>query len=108
MTNGGYSQSIALRVAATSLSPSAAPCALSVPCLLGAPLPMIVLQQISDGFAFGCSDCVSAELIAASTASTSLPSTCEITFQPYASKRFGVSSVNQCFVSPSIEIPLSS
>jgi hypothetical protein len=53
-------------------------------------------------------DCVIAERIAASTASTSWPSTCGITFQPYASKRFGVSSVNQCFASPSIEIPLSS
>ena len=38
-----------LRVAATSASPSAAPCVASVPCLFGAPQPMIVLQQISDG-----------------------------------------------------------
>ena len=37
------------RAAATSSAPSAAPCVASVPCLFGAPQPMIVLQQISDG-----------------------------------------------------------
>ena len=66
-------------------------------------MPITVLQQISvglsDAFAFW---------IAASTASTSWPSTCGITFQPYASKRFGVSSWNQFTTSPSIEMPLSS
>ena len=41
-------------------------------------------------------------------ASASCPSTFGTTCQPYASKRFGVSSVNQPRVSPSIEMPLSS
>ena len=41
-------------------------------------------------------------------ASGSWPSTFGTTCQPYASKRFGVSSVNQPLVAPSIEMPLSS
>ncbi len=65
----------------------------SVPARFGEPLPMIVLQQIS----VGRSVAVVRRSIAASTASTSWPSTSAITCQPYASKRRGVSSVNQPF-----------
>ena len=104
IANGGSCQPIASRVAATSLAPSAAPCASAVPALSGAPRPITVLQQMSVGLprvAF-------ASRIAASTAATSWPSTPATTCQPYAAKRAGVSSVNQFFTSPSIEMPLSS
>ena len=49
ITNGSCGQSMCLRVAATSASPSAAPCVASVPCLFGEPQPMMVLQQMSEG-----------------------------------------------------------
>ena len=93
-----------LRVAATSASPSAAPCVASVPCLLGEPQPMMVLQQTS----VGRSGSAFAAWIAVSIATGSCPSTSRTTCQPYASKRFGVSSVNQSCTSPSMEMPLSS
>ncbi|CSC94574.1 Uncharacterised protein [Vibrio cholerae] len=59
--------------------------------MFGEPKPMMVLVQISVGrdvSAFAAS-------IAALIASASWPSTAGITCQPYASKRFGVSSENQ-------------
>jgi hypothetical protein len=77
---------------------------LAVPARVGAPLPIVVLQQTIVGFPvlrFACA-------IAASTASTSWPSTFAMTCQPYASKRFGVSSTNHGATAPSIEMPLSS
>ena len=43
ISNGGYSQPSVLRAAATSAAPSAEPCVASVPCLFGAPKPMIGL-----------------------------------------------------------------
>ena len=48
-SNGGCGQSSSTRAAAISSSPRAAPWVPDVPCLLGAPKPMIVLQAISDG-----------------------------------------------------------
>ena len=48
-SNGGWVQPIAARVAATSSSPSGAPCALAVPACFGDPLPITVLQQIRLG-----------------------------------------------------------
>ncbi len=51
---------------------------------------MMVLQQISDGRGSAF-----AAWMAASIAAASWPSTCGTTCQPYASNRFGVSSVNQ-------------
>src|SRR5450631_191364 len=104
ISNAGNVQPSASRVSATSFSPSACPCARSVLARLGDPLPMMVLQQMS----VGRSVLVWALRIAASTASTSWPSTPGMTCQPYASKRRGVSSVNQPLTSPSIEMPLSS
>ena len=50
MTNGGDSQPSVLRAYATSSGPSASPCADLVPCLLGAPQPMMVLQQMIEGW----------------------------------------------------------
>ena len=49
-----------------------------------------------------------ASRIARSIASLSCPSTSATTCQPYASKRLGVSSVNQPDTWPSMEMPLSS
>jgi len=66
------------RVAAISSLPSGEPCTSCVPALLGEPLPMTVLQQISVGLAF----CALAAAMARSTASTSWPSTLRMTFQP--------------------------
>src|SRR4051812_46228433 len=65
---------------------------------------MIVLQQIR----VGLSGSIAAETSAAFTASELWPSTSRSTSQPYDSKRFAVSSVNQPCTSPSMEIPLSS
>ncbi len=65
---------------------------------------MIVFATINVGLA----DCRLASAIDRSTAAASCPSIGPITFQPYASNRLTVSSVNQCLTSPSIEIPLSS
>src|SRR5690606_39405079 len=104
ITNGGCSQPSALRVAATSSAPSAAPCVAAVPCLFGAPQPIVVLQQIN----VGRSRSARAASIAALIASASCPSTFSMTCQPYARKRAGVSSVNQPSVGPSIEMPVSS
>src|SRR3989338_4638575 len=67
ISNGGYFQPICSRVAATSASPSAAPCTSWVPDLLGEPAPMMVLQQIS----VGLSVTALAALIAASIAAES-------------------------------------
>ena len=106
--NGGSVQPISLRVAATSSTPSASPCALDVPARCGDPRPMIVLHMISVGFSPPLV-WSNASLIAALTASTSwpsMPTEPPITFQPYASKRAAVSSVNQPRTSPSIEMPL--
>ncbi len=77
-TNGSYGQSMCLRVAATSASPSAAPCVASVPCLFGEPQPMTVLQQMSDGR----SASAVAAWIARSIAAASCPSTSRTTCQP--------------------------
>src|SRR6185295_3915848 len=92
------------RAFATSSGPSASPCADLVPCLLGAPQPMMVLQQMIEGWSLR----LRAFLMAAATASASWPSTFLTTCQPYASKRFGVSSVNQPPTLPSMLMPLSS
>ena len=56
---------MAARVAAISVSPKAAPCTLSLPCMLGEPLPITVLQQIKVGLS-----AFFAAVIAASNAST--------------------------------------
>jgi len=72
-----------LAVAATSASPSAAPCVASVPCLLGEPQPMMVLQQTkrrTSGSAFAAGS-------RSTIATGSCPSTSRTTCQPYASKR---------------------
>ena len=71
-------QPSAARVAAVSAAPSGAPCAFALPALFGEPLPMVVLQQISVGAV--AAPCAAAR--AASSASTSWPSTRAITFQP--------------------------
>ena len=65
---------------------------------------MVVLQAIITGR----SPERWAAAMAASTASTSCPSTPAITCQPQASKRRGVSSMNHGETGPSIEMPLSS
>jgi transketolase len=57
------------RAAATSSAPSGLPCTAEVPCLFGAPLPMIVLQATSDG-----RGSASASSIARATSFTSCPS----------------------------------
>ena len=96
-----------LRVAATSSAPSGAPCAAPVFAFFGAPFAMIVFRQMSVGFC----DCALATTSARSMASASCPSTPGTPFQPYASNRFGVSSVNQLLMLPfseSMEMPLSS
>jgi hypothetical protein len=77
ISNGAALQPMYSRTAATSLSPSAAPCTLSPPCRLGEPLPMTVLQQIRVGLS-----AFLAAAMAAETAATSWPSTARITFQP--------------------------
>src|SRR5450759_375608 len=77
LSKGGYFQPLYSRVAATSASPSAAPCTSCVSALLGEPMPMMVLQQIS----VGLSVTFFPALIAASTASGSWPFT-ETTCQP--------------------------
>jgi hypothetical protein len=91
------------RVAATSLAPSASPCAFSLPAWFGAPLPITVRATIRVG-----RPAASASPIARSIPSTSWPSTGPIMFQGHARKRVSVSSVNPCRTSPSIEMPLSS
>ena len=48
-SNGGAVQLKLLARRATSSTPSASPCVALVPALVGAPQPMMVLQQISDG-----------------------------------------------------------
>src|SRR6185503_15324744 len=78
ISKGGYGQPIAARVAATSSAPSAAPCAAPVFAFFGAPLAIMVLQQIRLGRLFSRF----ALRIARSTASTSWPSTFGITCQP--------------------------
>jgi hypothetical protein len=50
---GSASHTSCLRAAATSSSPSAAPWVADVPCLLGAPQPMMVRQAISEGRGIG-------------------------------------------------------
>jgi hypothetical protein len=72
--------------------------------LFGEPLPITVLQQMS----VGRLEPARARSIAAATARASWPSTFGITFQPYASKRRGVSSRNHPSTLPSILMPLSS
>ena len=52
ISNGGCRQPIASRVAATSFSPSGAPCAAPVLALVGAPFAITVLAQISVGRVF--------------------------------------------------------
>ena len=49
ITNGGEGQSSSLRAPAISSAPGASLCAFCVPCRVGMPKPMIVLQAISDG-----------------------------------------------------------
>ena len=64
ITNGSAVQFNAARVAAISSAPSAAPCTSCVPCLLGEPLPITVLQQMSVGLPFACTACALAAAIA--------------------------------------------
>src|SRR5664279_3487564 len=77
-TNGAWVQPSASRVSRTSSAPSASPCALAVPARFGEPLPIVVLQQMRVGLPLDRF----ALAMAASTASTSCPSTPAITFQP--------------------------
>src|ERR1043165_1960792 len=49
ISNGGYGQPMAWRVAAISSAPSGAPCAAPVLAFFGAPLAMTVLQQMRVG-----------------------------------------------------------
>jgi hypothetical protein len=75
-------------VAATSASPSALPCAFSVPWALGAGQAMIVSSTISDGFPVTLPAAVIASYSAGTSSTYSLPplvqsTTC--TSQPYAS-----------------------
>jgi hypothetical protein len=76
ISNGSLSQTSCFLAAATSSSPKAAPCVAEVPCLLGAPQPMIVRQAISDG-----RGSASASSIARRISATSWPSQCA-TCQP--------------------------
>src|ERR1039457_3329146 len=78
ISNGGYFQPMNSRVAATSASPSAAPCTSWLSALLGEPMPMMVLQQIR----VGLSVTALPALIAAFTASGSCPFTLATTCQP--------------------------
>ena len=107
ISKAGYFQPMFSRVAAISSTPRGAPCAAPVFAFFGAPFAMTVLQQIN----VGRERSAFAATIAASIASGSWPLTPGMTYQPYPSKRRGVSSVNHCRIeafSESIEIPLSS
>ncbi|MDT4863307.1 hypothetical protein FQZ97_980050 [compost metagenome] len=104
IANGAWGQPRASRVSLISSAPSGSPWALAVLARFGLPLPMVVLQQIR----VGLSALFLAAPMALSTASASWPSTARITFQPQASKRLGVSSMNQGATWPSMEMPLSS
>ncbi len=68
-SNGGAVQPRRCLAAATSSAPSGSPCASLVPALVGAPQPMTVLQQMSEGRVV--SAC--AARIAAAIASSSMP-----------------------------------
>jgi hypothetical protein len=74
---------MAARVAAISSAPSGAPWAAPVLAFFGAPLAMVVLQQIRVGRAVSLPFAhLFAFLMALSTASTSWPSTFGMTCQP--------------------------
>src|SRR5680860_369811 len=77
-SNAPYFQPSASRVRTISSSPSGAPCDDSLPCLLGEPKPITVLQQIR----VGCSVLARATSMAALRASALWPSTSAITCQP--------------------------
>ena len=64
-----------------SAVPNAEPCTLSVPAILGAPLPITVRQRISVGPLLSAV-LLRASVMAASTAAASWPSTPRTTFQP--------------------------
>ena len=46
----------------SSSAPSASPCALAVPALVGAPKPIVVLQAISDGLVDFCARVIAAAI----------------------------------------------
>ena len=76
--SGSSGQSQASLVSLTSSAPSGAPCAAALSCLLGEPQPMCVRTAMMDGLAVSAL----AAVIAASMASTSLPSATFCTCQP--------------------------
>ena len=101
-SNGACGQPSFSRARAISSAPSGSPCVLAVPCLVGAPKPMMVFAAISVGLSDVC-----AAFRAVRIAAGSWPST-RTAAQPEASKRRTWSSPTARLVAPSIEIELSS
>ena len=90
---------------ATSASPSGAPCASAVSCLLGLPKPMLVRTITRVGRSRSAK---AISIAAESPARSVFPSATFSTFHPYARKRPAASSRKARSVDPSIVIRLSS